>query len=70
MSERQVYHGIEIIVYEKSISVGGRVLFLERKPTEVDIRTIKGFIEAGRLSLASEVRASQRHLNHLLGGNL
>lgn len=68
MSARTIHHkGVEITIWEQMIRVGGPPnLWLRRPVEEMDILAVKGFIDAGRSSLATELRALQEQTDNLL----
>jgi len=62
-----VYQGVDIIVYEKSILVGGQSLFFDRTPHDGDIEVVKGIIDLGRRSLRKEIVAARQQVARILG---
>jgi hypothetical protein len=63
------YNGVEIRIWEQSIAAGyGETFWLKRPVEEADVWAIQTAIDAGRRSLAREIKAAQDTVTHLIEG--
>jgi len=61
------YKGIDIRIWEQSIAAGYGVTFWLKRPVEdTDIAAMKSAIDAGRRSLAREIKAARDHVTQLI----
>jgi len=63
------HKGIDIRIWEQSIAAGyGITLWLQRPVEDRDIAAVKAIIDAGRRSLAREIKAVQSQVAQLIEG--
>lgn len=66
MARRIEYKGVQFVVHEQSFFVPpGQTYWLERPITERDIDMVKSLIDAGRNSMAREVKSLCDQLKRL-----
>ncbi len=64
------YKGVDIRIWDQSIAAGyGETLWLKRPVEECDVWALQAAIDAGRRSLAREIREAQDQVRQLIKGN-
>ena len=64
------YKGIDIRIWEQSIAIGhGKTLWFKRPVEADDIAAMKSIIDAGRRSLAREIKVAQNQVTQLIESN-